>query len=364
MYRIIRRFICFTITVILLIVFSGCRKNPDSDNYSALSEEIEYVYSEVPLSQEQSNNETETSSNNSFDGTGVSTSTPSHNNDNDVPSKPATSTITAPEHVYLYKNGKKYIFEDTLLNLQIAKKIESMLANIDGIGIPAANLLVLPDLIWDIKDSETAIELFYDDEILLNGNLIFGKNARSVLIPITGEYNDLIFDGDGNGIYFPGPVYSVSNSSFNEFIKTVKIEKLVETPSIRITLPEYAFLYKEGKKYRITNEEQVLNIAKEIEDAFYWLGLNKRQAKIKTLEKNLDASEILNSFKHIDTGIEFYYGEQEILLNGNRIFDENVNGFFIPVGTEEKCYIFTCETEGNFSEEYYLEYGINIDKFI
>lgn len=368
----IKRIICLGLAVSMVTAFAGCKKNPASAD-SSLSEEIEYRYIDAPSSEEQDNseeiNKTEENTSDkkyapsnkslavSDNSSSVNTSTYSETHSDEEPTEIWVSTVVAPKEAFLYKNGKKYRLADNELNLLIAQKVEKWFAEMEG--IMAFSLLVLPDLIWEIKSSETVIEFFYDDDDILKigKNYVFSSNA--ILIPLTGEQNDMIFKGDGNGKYFSGPIYSPSNSSLNEIIDAINLETLDEVSYVStITVPEQAFLYKDGIKYRLTNAEQILNMAKTVEKWFVYFENQKLKAEYKW-EYSPKPCEEIDEIKSNETAvsIEFYYGDKEILMNGKNVFPEPTKGFFIPMNGLYEYYIFINKDENVYSEDYFSPIG-------
>ena len=230
----------------------------------------------------------------------------------------------------------------------------------------AFSLLVLPDLIWEIKSSDTAIEFFYDDDDILKigkKNYVFSSNA--ILIPLTGEQNDMIFKGDGNGKYFSGPIYSPSNSSLNEIIDDINLETLDEVSYVStITVPEQAFLYKDGKKHRLINTEQLLNIARTVEKWFVYFENQKLEEH--TWDYSHKIFEEIDEIKSNETAvsIEFYYGDKEILMNGKSVFPEPTKGFFIPLDGPYEYYIFINKDENVYSEDYFSPIGGGIYELV
>jgi len=355
----IRRVMCLSL-VISLLLFVGCRTNLESYD-SANSEGIEYIYLNTPSAEEKIENNDENSSNNYNMAQSDNSDENSSNNYNmaqsdnsDNSSDAPVSTVKTPKQAFLYKNGKKYSLKDAELNLCIAKRIESWFAGSGAIA--QASWSVMPDDIWDIKNNETAIEFLFGDEILLNRIKIFGE-ATSILLPLTGDYNDLIFYGNNGELYFSGPIRSGANTTLKDIIDFINLDTLEKIPLIRITVPKQAFLYKEGKKYRFTDEMQILNMLKEIEEWFFRQEINKKKPEVTAYEENLAVTDIFNEMNCVSKGaVEFCYGDKEVIMNGKSVFPEKVKGFLIPISDlYAKGYIYTCEDEGFYSKRYYLK---------
>ena len=103
--------------------------------------------------------------------------------------------FNTPDEVILYKNGNAYSVD----NPQDVVKIMMVFSNwfpIDTI-VSEASLIISDELINEIKTEQTSIELICKSGRMTNIG-IFSDNTR-LLVPVTGEYKNIVFKGVDNG---------------------------------------------------------------------------------------------------------------------------------------------------------------------
>lgn len=313
-----KRYISLILVLILVLGLVACRKDNavtfSSSEWKETVESLEQSVLTPETSQTEDPSETEES---------PQTETP----------QPTKSTITTPYEVRFYKNGMQTVSTNKELNLSVAKHIESWFDGKDT--IVAASLAATSDLIREIKLSEWAIELNFDSEIN-DRNGIFSENTRTLFLPITGEYEYLIFDNSiTSPDYWGGPI--ASGDGLEKFFEEVTFTPLTEEEMrwrSTVSTPSTIMFYSGGKLIGESRDMKGYafnrEIALQIESWFY----KKDDIPTKTvgeipIETAWGSDDYIKmSFSDAPT----FYGEQ--------IIDEKYSDLIIPLTGDYAYHIF------------------------
>ncbi|MBQ8741161.1 MAG: hypothetical protein IJY79_06395 [Clostridia bacterium] len=313
-----KKYVSLILVFILLVGLIACRKD-DTVTSSSLNRQ------ETVESPEQSDSTPETSQIGDTPQTEESSKT-------ETPQK-TKSTITTPYEVRFYKNGMQTISTDKELNLRIARHIEAWFDGQDTIA--ATNLAATTDLIREIKLSEWAIELNFDSEIN-DKNAVFGKNTRTLFLPITGEYDYLIFNNSiTSPDYWGGP--KGAGDGLEKFFEEVTFIPLTEEEMrwrSTVSTPSTVKFYSSGKLIGESRDMKGYafnrEIALKIESWFY----KKDDIQTKTV------SEIpLETAWGSDDYIELSFFDAPTFY-GEQIIDEKYSNLIIPLTGDYAYHIF------------------------
>lgn len=154
----------------------------------------------------------------SEDGSQINSNINSKANKNEQSNNPGISSSSVegiketPNKVTLYKNGKSYDITNIVKTKQIIDTIASWFVGKDF--LPATNLIVSDELISVIKNQETAVEMSFNETIIINGKHSLGDRVTKILIPISGRYSYYIFKSFGQ-TYNDGPNAPIGNGLDN-----------------------------------------------------------------------------------------------------------------------------------------------------
>ncbi len=243
------------------------------------------------------------------------------------------STISTPYEVCFYKNGMQTISTDKELNLRIARHIEAWFDGKDAIAV--AGLAATTDLIREIKLVDWAIELNFDSEIN-DKNGAFYKNTRTLFLPVTGEYDYLIFS---NSIKSPndwsGPIGG--EDGLEKYFEEVTFTSLTEeemrwrsTVSTPSTVKFYSGGKPMGESEYMKGYELNREIALQIESWFY----KKDDIPIKMV-----TDFPLETAWGSEDYVELYFLKTPTFY-GEQIIDEKYSHLIIPLTGEYAYHIF------------------------
>lgn len=189
------------------------------------------------------------------------------NTSSQEPQKVKKSTVIAPYKIVFYKNGRSVESTDTAQNLKIAKHIESYFKSDK---VTCCNCSIKDSQIKDIRATEMAVEIFFDQSFTFYGGVISEK-TRTLFIPLTGDKaGDMIQNNDdGNYDHSSGPIKYAAKSLAQFFPKSLD-EPFVpqESKDSTVIAPYKVVFYKNGKTAESTDAVQNLKIAKHIEAYF------------------------------------------------------------------------------------------------
>ncbi|MBQ8203560.1 MAG: hypothetical protein IJZ75_04705 [Clostridia bacterium] len=270
------------------------------------------------------------------------------------------STIIAPATVTFYKDGASTVSTDKELNHKIAKHIEAWFKYKEtGIGL---SLAANTDTLRPIKQNEMAVELEFDNEILFYGNAEF-RNSRTLFIPVTGEYKNIIFHNRiNNPDSWTGPIYG--GSGLDQYFQYVQFTPLTEeekrwrsTVSSASTISAYEgeTLLGESSSYGL-NYPFNYEIMQHIEKWFY------HKEDIKRVDTGItDVS--LSVIRAKEKYLEMYLGFPDPTFYGQYVISEKSSYILIPLTGEYAYHIFegnyknyspiAIVTEGSGLEEYF-----------
>ena len=249
------------------------------------------------------------------------------------------SSVIVPKTVTFYKDGMQTVSTDEELNYKIACHIEDWFRYEESIA--AASLSANTDLINEAKRNEMAIELQFDGEVKFYGGVL-SDTVRTLFIPITGEYDYLIFQNSpSNPNYWSGPI--LGEKGLEQFFDCVQFTPLTEeerrwTSTIG-TARDIEF-YENGKS--IGNSDGAFKdypfnrkLSQHIESWFY----HKEEVPTVTV---LD-TPLENAWKN-ETYIMLWFNDNTFY--GKQILSEKSSRLIIPLTGEYAYHIFEGTYDG------------------
>ncbi len=243
------------------------------------------------------------------------------------------STVIAPTTVTFYKNGMKYTSESEDLNLKIAKHIEEWFYDYETDTLPAVDMEVTPQFIWETRLNETAIEidlgLPYGENLNFLGKINLEHYER-LFIPLTGEYAYYLFSDKGDVEHQNKP-FNLKGSGLEQYFEGITPDNTVRDWQSTVIAPTTVTFYKDGASTVSTDKELNHKIAKHIEDWFKY--------KETGMGANLSAdTDTLRPIRQNEMAVELQF-DDEIKFHGYTEF-KNSRTIFIPVTGKYKNMVF------------------------
>lgn len=268
------------------------------------------------------------------------------------------STVAVPKTVTFYKDGSSTVSTDKELNHKIAKHIENWFKYKEyRTGLSwAAN----SDTLRPIKQSEMAIELQFDDEIVFFANPEF-KNCRTIFIPVTGKHANIIFR---NNITSPhswtGPV--VGGTGLEQFFDYIQFTPLTEeekrwrsTVSSASSIKAYEGAKLLGESDGYNNYTLNYEVMQHIEKWFYHKEETKR-ADTGITDVNL------NEIRAKEKYLEIYLGSPDPTFYGQYVISEKSSCILIPLTGKYAYHIFEGDYK-NYSSTAIVTEGSGLEKY-
>lgn len=310
---------CFIFTLTLC----GCKSDKPTQSSYLSYELVDSSNSSQPSSESQPSNEPEKPQNTS----------------SQEPQKVKKSTVIAPYKIVFYKNGRSVESADTAQNLKIAKHIESYFKSGKTMRCHCA---IKDSQIKDIRATEMAVEIFFDQSFTFYGGVISEK-TRTLFIPLTGDKaGDMIQNNDdGNYDHSGGPIKYAAKSLAQFFPKNLDAPFVPqESKDSTVIAPYKVVFYKNGKTAESTDAVQNLKIAKHIEAYF------EGMTEIGQYELLVEES-IVNITKSSKTAVELFFDQPFTFCGG--IIHERTRTLFIPLTGEYKNMIID-DDDGNYED--------------
>lgn len=268
------------------------------------------------------------------------------------------STVIAPTTVTFYKDGATAVSTDKELNHKIAKHIENWFKYKEyRIGLSWA---ADSDTLRPIKQSEMAIELQFDDEIVFFANPEF-KNCRTIFIPVTGKHANIIFH---NNITSPhswmGPVGG--GTGLKQFFDYIKFTPLTEeerrwrsTVSSAGSIKAYEGETLLGESGGYKNYTFNYEVMQHIEEWFY------HKEEIKRADTGITDVN-LNEIRAKEKYLEIYLSSPDPTFYGQYVISEKSSYILIPLTGEYAYHIFEGDYK-NYSPTAIITEGSGLQKY-
>ena len=335
-----KKYLSIIIAISLVLSLTACRKMPDSNSSAELSVIKDFVY----ITEETQSDNPETDN------------TQSEEVVLDQSQKSWQSTIIAPTTVTFYKDGMQSVSTDKEFNHKIAKHIEEWYKYQESIGM--VSLLANTDLIDYNRRNEMAIELQFDNEIKIYGGII-NEDVRTLFIPVTGDYDYLIFHNSLNSPdNWTGPLAG-GGTGLEQFFEGIQFTPLTEEERrwrSTVQTPDTIEFYENGgliyKSENFVGYKLNRETTQHIESWFY------KKENVSTVAV---PNQPLETAWGSDTYIKLLFNYAPTFY-GEQIIDQKSDILIIPLTGEYAYHIFEGNYDG-FSNIAYVTNGGGLEQF-
>lgn len=332
-----KKYLAFILVIILLFSLASCKKIPITDSSSKISVDQDFVYvTESDFSQIEE-----------VESTTQQESIPADRE------KTPQSTVVAPTTVTFYKDGKQSVSADKELNHKIAKHIEEWYKDADGTGVSCNCVSTDADVLL-LKNTETAIELEFDDDIVFFGNRYL-SHGRKIFIPLTGEKDYIIFSkGKAAGNWYH---YYPNGSGLEKYFEGREYE---EIPNDRwqstITAPARIQLYRNGElSEEHTDQDFNLKVAQYVESWYLY------ETSINSTENDAYI-DVVKKIRTNDTYVEITF-HSEIKIYGENLLSPETYCLLIPLSGESAGCVFEAGKDYNYKTVHMSKNAQKMDHF-
>ncbi len=263
------------------------------------------------------------------------------------------STVIAPYKVVFYKDGMSAESTDTELNHKIAKHMESWYKGVET--LMACCCSVTSEDVKKLKNTETAIELYFDDEIKFYNRNIIPYYVREIFIPLTGEDSYKIFNGSMHAEHW-GHTLTYGGNGLEQYFEGIRLKPIVEEKlESTIIAPYRVQLYKNGEMIKEYNNVDInIKIAQQVESWY------KNKEEIPEVDMVV-TDALIKDIRKKETYVEFIF-HSKIEFFG-RTMDKDIHTILIPLTGDYAYYVFKGDTNFNYLRKPEVPGGDGLEQF-